>query len=265
MAKSTLTRDSEKGRALMTASCARRTLAAATSFIAEVIFLESSRTRCGRASPSGTRSGPVNGAREGAGDGDGNLRSGSGAWFIHSLRQIPRGARTPERADARGSSVGTERRASDRGDDRRRNDVFLVVGTRARQSPRGRGRVARSGYPSHARLDPEMAPIACVSDAGPRTVRDVLGVTTTRGSPRRVNAHVAMVRGASVASLGFVAARGGVVRGVDAYEGGAAASNLLGRHRGDAGALEGGLGGADEGGLAAAMDMVRAAIAKSGE
>ena len=41
---------------------------------------------------------------------------------------------------------------------------------------------------------------------------------------------------------------GGVVRGVDAYlEGGAAASNLLGRHRGDAGALEGGLGGADEG------------------
>mmetsp|Transcript_2766 Transcript_2766/g.10966 ORF Transcript_2766/g.10966 Transcript_2766/m.10966 type:complete len:243 (+) Transcript_2766:699-1427(+) len=38
MAKSTLTSDSEKGRALMTASCARRTFAAATSFIAEVIF-----------------------------------------------------------------------------------------------------------------------------------------------------------------------------------------------------------------------------------
>ena len=38
MAKSTLTRDSEKGRALITASCARRTLAAATSFIASVIL-----------------------------------------------------------------------------------------------------------------------------------------------------------------------------------------------------------------------------------
>ena len=38
MAKSTFTSDSENGRALMTASCARRTFAAATSFIAEVIF-----------------------------------------------------------------------------------------------------------------------------------------------------------------------------------------------------------------------------------
>mmetsp|Transcript_9862 Transcript_9862/g.32595 ORF Transcript_9862/g.32595 Transcript_9862/m.32595 type:complete len:212 (+) Transcript_9862:653-1288(+) len=38
IANSTLTRDSENGRALITASCARRTFAAATSFIAEVIF-----------------------------------------------------------------------------------------------------------------------------------------------------------------------------------------------------------------------------------
>merc|ERR1719329_1320391 len=36
--RGTLTRLSENGRALMTASCARRTLAAATSFIASVIF-----------------------------------------------------------------------------------------------------------------------------------------------------------------------------------------------------------------------------------
>ena len=34
----TLTRFSEKGRPLTTASCARRTLAAATSFMASVIF-----------------------------------------------------------------------------------------------------------------------------------------------------------------------------------------------------------------------------------
>ena len=38
MANKTLTKDSENGRAPMTASCALRTFAAATSFIASVIF-----------------------------------------------------------------------------------------------------------------------------------------------------------------------------------------------------------------------------------
>ena len=230
-----------------------------------------------------------NGAREGVRQGgagrsrDGrSLRSGSGAWFIHSLRKPgfgapgPRPPRAPNGSewsagDARGSSArpnGVRRIA--RGDDRRRNARV----SRGRSAARERLRGSRAGgaraigisLPHATGWTLDGTDCSRVSDAGPRTPR-VRGVDRRRaGSRARVNARVAMVRACVGRVSGLRRGRaGGVVRGVvRTWRVARPPATFLGATAETREPLKADLEEPTRAGLAAAIDMVRAAIAKSG-